>query len=62
MHDSIDTIYVFRGFRITCYQHDFTGSTAVCENTNSDMPKKFFLSSMGLGDGTSSIKTEWIGY
>lgn len=62
MHDKIDTIYVFRGFRITCYQHEFIGSTAVCENTDSDMPKRFALGSMGLGNGTSSIKTEWIGY
>ena len=62
LYDRIDTIYVFRGFRITCYEHYFDGLTAVCENTDSDIPKRFDLHGMGLGDKTSSIKTEWIGY
>jgi hypothetical protein len=61
-NDSWDIIYVNKGFKITVWQHEYTGTQAVLENKDSDIPKRFNLSNSSLVNQVSTVQAEWIGY
>jgi len=61
-NDRWDIIYVNKGFKITVYNDNMSGTQAVLENTDSDIPKRFVLSNYNLKDALSSYKAEWIGF
>ena len=61
-NDGFNIIYVNKGFKITLWQHLYTGTQAILENKDSDIPKRFNLSNYSLGDSVSSVKAEWIEY
>ena len=57
-NDRWDKVYVHRGWKITCWRHEFSGTAWVKENKTSNIPL-----SMGLeGNQITSYQADWVGY
>lgn len=60
--NTLDLVYVNKGFKITLWRDIYTGTQATFENTNSDLPKRFALQDYNLLNTPSSAEAVWIGY
>ena len=61
--DTLDCVYVNKGFKITLYDGTYTGTQVELTNTDSEiLPKRYLQNDSNMLNKPYSEKVEWIGY